>query len=420
MALTCTHLTCGYGDHTVLHDVNLSFERGTITALVGLSGAGKSTLLKALSGGSDSLSGSVTSDGPQGLVRQNPEKQLFAETAFQDVAFGPNNQHLGDDEVQNRVEQALRAVDIAVESAREKSPFAYSGGEQRRIAIAGILAMKPDYLLLDEPTAGLDAAELQRFWSLIRTLADSGCGVIVSTHDLAAAEVYADCVLVVANEHIFTWEPSMGSLAEVVVQSAREVSLTASPEPIEEDQPKSSIASSLDPRTKIITCLGLLLATVLAKDAEGLCLVGLCTLGVLLGCRIVFQEAFRMLRPLVGLLLGVLLFDVLFTPGSTVLWSIGVVSITEEGMIFAVDTAIRFIGAFLIAGCLRFCTNPIEIADGFRMLANPFRHFDAVVDEMALSLSITFRFIPILQEEYHRIVEARAQGGASDSGAAQG
>ena len=417
MTLTCIHMTCGHADCIVLRDVTLSIERGTITALVGLSGAGKSTLLEALHGGSVIQSGSVVCDGTRGFVRQNPEKQLFAETAFQDVAFGPTNQHLGEDEVCKRVEMALNAVDIAPESAREKSPFAYSGGEQRRIAIAGILAMRPDYLLLDEPTAGLDTSEVCRFWRLVHELTDSGCGIVVSTHDLVAAQTYADRILIVAHEGVLVWEPSMGSVAEVVMRTTDGDSSRVTHEHIEDTRCASrnaspSFAASLDPRTKIIACMVLLLATVLAQDGIGLFLVVLCVLGVLFACRITPQKALHMLRPFAGLLLGVLVFDVLFTPGNTIVWSAGALSITVEGITFAIDTAIRFIGAFLIAGCLRFCADSTEIADGFRMLSNPLRRFGVSVDEIALSLSITFRFIPIFQEEYHRVVEAQTERGA--------
>lgn len=434
MALTCTHLACGYHDHPVLRDVTLSFERGTITALVGLSGVGKSTLLKALGGSSVILGGSVTSDGTRGLVGQNPEKQLFAETAFQDVAFGPTNQDLSEEEVQARVEQALRVVNISVESAREKSPFAYSGGEQRRVAIAGILAMQPDYLLFDEPTAGLDVSESCCFWNLVRRLADSERGVVVSTHDLVSAEAYADRIVVVANGRVFVWQPSLGSLTDIVAACGNSSDFTVFEKELTDScnglafeayggqrvgvfselkTVSDNMAARLDPRTKIITCLALLVATALAKGPIGLCLVAFSALGVLFACRIPPQKAFSMLRPFVGLLLGILLFDVLFTPGKTAIWTAGVVSITVEGIAYALDTAIRFMGAFLIAGSLRFCADPTEIADGFRMLANPFRRFGASVDEMALSLSITFRFVPILQEEYHRIVEAQNERGAS-------
>lgn len=444
MALRCMNLTCGYADsqqsahangskvHAVLHDVSFSLERGQVVALIGPSGAGKSTLLAALAGHLKPIEGSMQADGSIGRVIQNPERQLFAETAFDDVAFGPRNQKLEAEVVCKRVESALGAVRLDAKHAQTTSPFAYSGGEQRRLAIAGILAMEPTYLLYDEPTAGLDVNEVGLFWELQRKLANEGRGILVVTHDLAQAALWADSVLVLERGRIVAQGPSAEMVrmyqdveGSVVVADASialaEPARNANPQSFEnhskqsfapQNLPPQRFAFTLDPRTKIIVCLVLLLASVLARGIAGLALVALCAVGVLLVCKVSPRAAAPMVKPLLPLLLCVVIFDGLFTPGGQVLLALGSIAVTTGGLIFAVETTIRFLAALVIAGSLRYCSNSTELSDGFRLLANPLRHFGAPVDDAALALSITFRFMPLLQEELMRIREAQIDRGA--------
>ena len=156
--------------HTALEDVSFSVERGEFIGVIGHTGSGKSTLMQHLNGLLKPLSGSVILDGKDiwadkqttrqarfrvGLVFQYPEYQLFEETVYKDIAFGPKNMGLKDDEIDRRVRDAAGFVGITDEQL-QVSPFDLSGGQKRRVAIAGVIAMEPEILILDEPTAGLD------------------------------------------------------------------------------------------------------------------------------------------------------------------------------------------------------------------------------------------------------------------------
>ena len=158
--------------HAALHDVSLCIERGEFIGLIGHTGSGKSTLIQHLNGLLKPTSGKVLFQGEDiwkdvkftretryhvGLVFQYPEYQLFEETVYKDIAFGPKNMGLSEEEIRARVLRAAGFVGIA-ESELEKSPFDLSGGQKRRVAIAGVIAMEPEVLILDEPTAGLDPA----------------------------------------------------------------------------------------------------------------------------------------------------------------------------------------------------------------------------------------------------------------------
>jgi energy-coupling factor transport system ATP-binding protein len=204
-----------------LHGVSLQVARGSLTLVVGASGSGKSTLLRVASGlvpptgGGAEIEGAplapASARGRVALLFQNPESQLFAETVLRDVAFGPRN--LGHDEpgAEQAAREALEMVCLSPGEYAERSPFALSGGEARRVALAGVLAMRPDYLLLDEPTAGLDArgrAAVRAIVASMRTRA----GVVIVTHDPEEFLAEADRVVVLADGR----EAFSGSTADLL------------------------------------------------------------------------------------------------------------------------------------------------------------------------------------------------------------
>ena len=176
MSIEVRHLTHRYSagsalETVALEDVSFRIEEGEFVGIVGHTGSGKSTLVQHLNGLLKPSSGQVLVDGEDlnaegtdrralrqrvGLVFQYPEYQLFEETVEKDIAFGPKNQKLSPEEIESRVSYAMDCVHLDRETVGKKSPFELSGGQMRRVAIAGVLAMKPSILILDEPTAGLD------------------------------------------------------------------------------------------------------------------------------------------------------------------------------------------------------------------------------------------------------------------------
>ena len=182
-----------------LNDVSLSIHDGDFIGIIGHTGSGKSTLISHLNGLEHSEPGVVFVNGIDlgekgsdliairrvvGLVFQYPEYQLFEETVAKDVAFGPNNLGLDAAEIERRVETALKQVGLNPAEVSEKSPFELSGGQKRRVAIAGVLAMQPSTLILDEPAAGQDPAGRRELFNLIRGIHDSGVTVVMVSHSM--------------------------------------------------------------------------------------------------------------------------------------------------------------------------------------------------------------------------------------------
>ena len=184
---------------TALHDVNLVIEDRDLLALIGHTGSGKSTLAQHLNGLLQPTSGRVLLDGQDinekssdkralrfavGLVFQYPEHQLFEETVKKDIGFGPRNMGLGEAEVDARVREAMDKIGLPYDEIAEKSPFELSGGQMRRVALAGVLAMRPRILVLDEPTAGLDPRARDFLLTDVRRLHAEGTSVVMISHSM--------------------------------------------------------------------------------------------------------------------------------------------------------------------------------------------------------------------------------------------
>ena len=199
-------------DYQALKGVSLKVEKGEMVALLGKNGAGKSTLFLHLNGIYQPDEGQVFIDGEElkydkksllkfrqkvGIVFQNPDDQIFAPTVEEDVAFGPLNLGLSMEEVQDRVEESLARVGMS--GFEKTAPHHLSGGQKKRVAIAGILAMKPEIMVLDEPTAGLDPQGVVNLSKLLDELNEEGITIIISTHEVDLVPNYADRVFVLVD-----------------------------------------------------------------------------------------------------------------------------------------------------------------------------------------------------------------------------
>lgn len=205
------------GAVAAIEDINVKFEKGEIVGIIGHTGSGKSTLLQHLNGLLKPDSGRVLLDGEDinkdkrtlhaarfkvGLCFQYPEYQLFEETVYKDISFGPRNMGLDGDETDRRVRRAAEFVGLSEEHLK-KSPFDLSGGEKRRAAIAGVMAMEPEVLILDEPTAGLDPRGREIILSLVRTYREqTGSTVILVSHSMEDVAKTADKVLVLNRSRV--------------------------------------------------------------------------------------------------------------------------------------------------------------------------------------------------------------------------
>ena len=183
-------------EYKALEDISLSVEKGSFTGILGLSGSGKTTLLRILGGLLTPQSGSVRVDGRAAIAFQFPENQLFRDTVVDDVMYGPVNMGLDAKSARTRAEEALQKVGLDPAEKGDRSPFSLSGGEKRRAALAGVLAMEPDVLLADEPTAGLDPAGVQAVLKCLEDLNRAGKTVVMVSHDPDALSRYCKQVFV--------------------------------------------------------------------------------------------------------------------------------------------------------------------------------------------------------------------------------
>jgi energy-coupling factor transport system ATP-binding protein len=204
-------------EHVALHDVSFTVERGEFIGIIGHTGSGKSTLMQQLNGLLKPTSGKVLLDGQDiwsdkkltrqarfrvGLVFQYPEYQLFEETVYKDIAFGPKNMGLKEDEIDRRVREAAAIVGLTEEQL-QVSPFDLSGGQKRRVAIAGVLAMEPEVLILDEPTAGLDPVGRAEILQNIEDYRRShNATIMMVSHSMDDVARLTDRLLVLNGSHL--------------------------------------------------------------------------------------------------------------------------------------------------------------------------------------------------------------------------
>ena len=201
-----------------LKEISLEIKKGEFIAVIGHTGSGKTTLVQHFNGLLHPTKGQVSLDGVDlagktkearaarnkiGMVFQYPEQQLFAETVYEDIAFGPKNMGLPYEEIKERVTDAMRFVGLDFETFAGRSPFSLSGGQMRRVAMAGVVAMNPDYLILDEPSAGLDPGVREAIFEEIMALYKKRkIGIIMVTHSMEEAARFANRLLVVSDGRI--------------------------------------------------------------------------------------------------------------------------------------------------------------------------------------------------------------------------
>ena len=223
MSIEVDHISYTYMPGTslekkALDDVSFTLEKGEFVALIGHTGSGKSTLAEHLNGLLHPSAGKVLVDGvdlagkgPEvkkarnqvGIVFQYPEHQLFAETIYEDIAFGPRNQGRPEAEVEEAVRSAMAFVDLDYDEFASRSPFQLSGGQMRRVAIAGVIAMEPAYLIMDEPSAGLDPVSRDNiFAQLMKIFKKKEMGVLLITHSMEEAAQYAQRLLVMSDSRL--------------------------------------------------------------------------------------------------------------------------------------------------------------------------------------------------------------------------
>ena len=426
-----------------LSQVNLELAGGQTLAIIGRNGSGKSTLARLICALADPDSGSIQvaglplagPDRPKakhlrrqnlkllrqrvGYVMQYPEHQLFADTVAQDIAYGPHNLGYGPEQVQQRVDDAMKLLGIS--DLADRSPFDLSGGQRRLVAIAGVVACSPQLLVLDEATASLDPQACARIMTLLRVLHQRGVTIVMSTHADREALNLADQTLLLEHGETLAY----GTTAEVVeryhqllaTDAAEKETTEKKADRTHDDQRPLSLLARLDPRAKLVTFLLAMFTAFAISTPAQLVLALVVTVGLFAAARAPLRSIIKSVKGFLLLMLLLALFNLLVTQTGRRLATWGPFVLTTGGIWVAVLYACRFMLIIFLGALLVETTTPTQMTDACESLLSPLSRLGIHTNEIALVLSLALRFIPTLGREVQAIVEAQAaRGGSIESG----
>ena len=421
-----------------LSQVNLELAAGQTLAIIGRNGSGKSTLARLICALAAPDSGSIQvaglplagPDRPKakhlrrqnlkllrqrvGYVMQYPEHQLFADTVAQDIAYGPHNLGYGPEQVQQRVDEAMKLLDIS--DLADRSPFDLSGGQRRLVAIAGVVACSPQLLVLDEATASLDPQACARIMRLLRVLHQRGVTIVMSTHADREALDLADQTLLLEHGETLDYGPT----AEVVERYHQLLATDTAKQEVnhaQTDQKPPSLLARLDPRAKLVTFLLAMFTAFAISTPAQLVLALVVTVGLFAAARAPLRSIMNSVKGFLVLMLLLALFNLLVTQTGRRLAAWGPFVLTTGGIWVAVLYACRFMLIIFLGALLVETTTPTQMTDACESLLSPLSRLGIHTNEIALVLSLALRFIPTLGREVQAIVEAQAaRGGSIESG----
>lgn len=417
-AISISHLTVKYDDKSpaVINDYSLDVNEGEIVAIMGENGCGKSTLAKALCGLLKAESGSISVEKIPvsektskknrqnlrktiGYVMQLPEQQLFAETVREDVAYGPKNFGIKGDALKERVDETLRLLNL--ENLAEKSPFSLSGGQQRLVAIAGVLAFRPRVLVLDEPTAGLDFEASLRILEILRTLNNQGVTIVMITHNLQEAKALGARLVTLKANKSESLEDKNKSSQETIKQE-------------ETSQEKStSLLSSFDPRITLISCFMLMLSAFSITHYTQLAVLAFATLCLIIAAKIQFIKLISSLHMLIAIFTFSGLLNILAVRTGKILYKLGPIIVTYDGINCAILFATRFSLVIIIGAILVMTISPTVLTEACTSLLSPLKTIGVPTQEISLIMSLALRFLPTLSNEAVEVAHAQTARGGS-------
>lgn len=436
-AIEISNLSVSYANsqNPIIRDYSLSIKAGEIVAIMGKNGCGKSTLSKAICGLIKYDSGSICVNGIKisektsksqmreirkniGYVMQLPEQQLFAQTVFEDVAYGPKNFGLEGCELRSRVLSALKSLHI--EHLAQKSPFELSGGQQRLAAIAGILACNPKILVLDEPTAGLDFEYAKIVLKILSDLHNKGVTIIVITHDFSEAKALGARIVTLdsrekkqAQEQAQDENPentSDNGIANGNANTNENTSKNASTNGSENKN--KSLLSLFNTRIILISCLILMFSAFSITNFYQLGILALSTLALIFLARISPIKLLLSLHMFIAIFVFSGLFNLLVVHSGREIFKIGPLLITDDGIKFAILFAARFSLVILIGSIIVLTISQTRLTEACASIISPLKSVGLPSQEIALIMSLALRFLPTLAKEAESVALAQiARGG---------
>lgn len=406
-AISISHVTVSYDDRSpaVINDYSLNVAEGDIVAIMGENGSGKSTLAKAVCGLLKAESGSIcvhsipvtgkTSKKNRqklrrtiGYVMQFPEQQLFAETVQKDVAYGPQNFGLTGSALAKRVDETLSLLHL--EHLAEKSPFSLSGGQQRLVAIAGVLACKPRVLVLDEPTAGLDCEAASQIREILNTLHNQGVTIVIITHNLQEAKALGARIVTLQHN-------APKSQQEEKIQRTKRTPLLA----------------SFDPRTTLFSCLLLMLSAFSITNYMQLGILAVVTILLTVAARIQITKLLSSLHMIIAVFIFSGLLNIFAVRTGPVLTRIVTIPITLDGIHCAILFATRFSLVIILGAIVVLTMSQTVLTEACSYLLSPLRYIGIPTQEIAIIMSLALRFLPTLSTEARAVAIAQIARGSS-------
>ena len=433
-AVGLSHISYRYAgsDTDIINGLSLGIRKGEFVALCGENGTGKSTLAMLMCALEKPRSGSVAVDGMDafarknrtkvrshiGYVMQHPENQLFADTVADDIAYGPACLGLPPDEAGKRVDEMLKLVGI--EHLRQRSPWDLSGGERRLAAIAGVLANKPDIIVLDEPTVGLDTHAREHILSILRKLHKEGATIVIITHSLHVAAGNAERVMLLHSgtrpghsAGINKGTTDMGTHTQQPQPS--DTGQNPGPQPGEAARrtPQDSPLSRLDPRTLILCAMAVMVSYFAVSNGAMLLWSAVVTLSVAVLLRANIRDLWARLKGFIALFIVMGVLNALFTRTGQPLIRWGDFLITTAGVWTALIYSMRLILMVCIGALLLMAIPPMRMSDAFESLISPLKLFNVPTHDAAFTLTLGMRFMPVLSREFRHLRHAQAARGAS-------
>lgn len=427
--LKAENISFSYGTHAVLKNISFSLKRGTLTALTGASGSGKTTLLEILAGLKKQDSGTVRSAGKPLLCQQNSDAALFEVFAADDVAFGPRNSGIKGKELLECVKTAMNRVNLPFEEFASKQTNCLSGGQKRRLSVAGIIAMKGDILLFDEPSAGLDGAAKYTVMHLLRSLAESGKTVLFTTHHYDEAQ-FADTSITLEKAGLIApdFSPEEENKADgqkTVLTEQKPSAGIFSPEyfskmldSLSENQAEQKRLQKLPAVIKYILFIALFAVSV-AVQPVSLCaaLLPVTILYALCSC-CPAKKLFRSLIKILPFLLFFCILQMIFAPASaddTVFLPYKYFFVTAEKLWQCLKIILHTECALCCICAFSSSATENDILKGFSDLLAPLRLLKIPVKYPVILMEIIFRFIPLLLDEAISIIKIQlVRGGLKD------